>query len=71
MPWSRERRWALIRLLLGVGQIGGAGFSLALLLSVGLTSISLAAVVVTGLLTTVSVLLFGARVPPTAGRRKR
>lgn len=37
----------------------GAAFSLTLLLLTGVNTISLAAVVVTGLLTTVSVLLFG------------
>lgn len=54
-----ERRWAILRLALGLLQIVGAGFSLALLVEAGVSSLSLASVAVTGLLTTLSVLLFG------------
>lgn len=55
------RQWAVIRLALGFLQIAGATASLTLLLSTGLNEVSLMAVVATGLMTTVSVLLFGGR----------
>jgi hypothetical protein len=42
-------------------QIAGVGLSLGLLVSSGLTPLALGAVVVTCLLTTISVLLFGGR----------
>jgi len=51
----------MARLILGMMQIFGAVLSLTLLVKTGFNSISLASVVVTGLLTTVSVLLFGGR----------
>jgi hypothetical protein len=57
----RERRWATARLVLGFLQIVGAGFSLGLLAKVGVTNLSLTSAAITGLLTTLSVLLFGGR----------
>jgi hypothetical protein len=54
-----ERRWAIVRLVLGLLQIVGARFSLALLVEAGVNRLSLASVAVSGLLTTLSVLLFG------------
>jgi len=54
-----QRTLALLRLFLGMLQIAGVGFSLALLLYTGVTTYSLVAVVVTCLLTSVSVLIFG------------
>ena len=54
-----QRRWAIVRLILGFLQMAGAAFTLALLLETGVNKFSLAAVVATGLLTTISVLLFG------------
>lgn len=57
----RQRRWTIVRLLLGLAQIFGAGFSVALLVKTGLSPASLIAVVTTCVLTTGSVLLFGGR----------
>ena len=53
------RGWAIFRLVLGMLQMAGAAFSLGMLIGTGVNPVSLAAVVVTALLTTVSVLLFG------------
>jgi len=58
---QRERRWAIARLVLGFLQIMGAGLSLGLLVELGVSRLSLIAVAITGLLTTLSVLLFGGR----------
>jgi hypothetical protein len=44
---------------------------MVLLVSVGVTPVSLAVVVITGLFTTLSVLLFGSRIPPGMQRRSR
>jgi hypothetical protein len=57
----KERRWAILRLFLGTVQIVGSTASLVLLILTGVNVWSLSGVVVTGLFTTVSVLLFGAR----------
>ena len=48
-------------LLLGFAQMFGAVFSVTLLIRSGVTRLALAAVAITGLLTTISMLLFGAR----------
>ena len=58
---NSERRWAVVRLLLGMLQMGGAVVALVLVGTVGVTPLSLTVVVVTGLCTTLSVLLFGSR----------
>lgn len=50
-------------MVLGALQMFGAAFSLTLLAMTGANTLSLSAVVVTGLLTTVSILLFGSRRP--------
>ena len=55
------RQWPVVRLILGFLQMFGAVFSVTLLVRTGVTAIALIAVAVTGVLTTVSVLLFGAR----------
>ena len=73
--YGRWRRWASLRLILGFLQMGGAAFSLAMLIHGGVTTVSLIAVLLTGLLTTISVLLYGSRrqnsIPnQTGGRRK-
>lgn len=65
----QERRWGLVRLLLGMAQICGAGFSIGLLLESGVSPAALAAVVTTCALTTISVLLFGGRKSPKGRRR--
>jgi len=54
-----QRALAFLRLFLGMLQIAAVGFSLALLLYTGVTTYSLVAVVVTCLVTSVSVLIFG------------
>ena len=54
------RRWAVVRLILGFLQMFGAVFSVTLLVRAGVTTPALIAVALTGVLTTVSVLLFGA-----------
>jgi hypothetical protein len=54
-------RWAVVRLILGFLQMFGAVFSVTVLVRTGVTALALIAVGVTGVLTTVSVLLFGAR----------
>jgi hypothetical protein len=66
-----ERRWALVRLTLGVLQMTGAALALGLLAAGGVTQASLTVVVLTGLMTTISVLLFGRRAPrANAGHRR-
>jgi hypothetical protein len=64
-----ERRWAVFRIVLGQLQIFGATVALVLLFQVGVTPLSLAVVVATGLCTSVSVLLFGSRM--ARGKDKR
>jgi hypothetical protein len=59
----------LVRLLLGMAQVCGAGFSIALLLESGVSAAALVAVVITCVLTTISVLLFGGR-RSSKGRRR-
>jgi hypothetical protein len=52
---------ARLRVVLGMAQIFMAVFSFVLLVKTGVNAISLASVIVTCLLTTISVLLFGSR----------
>lgn len=52
------RRWALVRLILGFLQIFGAAFSLGLIVYSGITPLALASVIVTGVFTGTSMLLF-------------
>lgn len=63
-PWTAERRWALLRLVLGFLQVFGASLAFTLLLQTGVTRLALIIVTATGLCTTLSVVLFG-------GRRRR
>lgn len=58
-----EARWAVLRLVLGVAQMIGAVAALLLIITMGLKGLALAAVVITCVLTTVSVLLFGSGGP--------
>ena len=58
-PTIRERAWAVVRILLGLGQMSGAIVSFCLLIEIGINELSLGMVVATCLLTCVSVLLFG------------
>jgi hypothetical protein len=64
----REVRWAIVRLVLGQAQMIGAVVSAYLLISTGMNEVSLGAVVVTCLCTTVSVLLFGRRSAKDGGK---
>ena len=57
------RRWAGLRLALGVGQMTGATVSIVLLAESGLNPWSLGTAVATAFLTTMSVLLFGGKRP--------
>ncbi len=57
-PTPAERRWAVVRILLGTAQVMGATVSAYLLLQTGTNAWSLGAVTVTGLLVVLSKLLF-------------
>lgn len=57
----RQHRRAMVRLVLGMLQMGGTVVSLVLLSLTGVSAVALAAAVGTCMLTTISVLLFGAR----------
>jgi hypothetical protein len=57
-PTSKEKAWAVVRLVLGQAQMIGAVVALYLLIQTGMNALSLGAVVVTCLFTTISVLLF-------------
>ena len=52
------RRWAVVRFILGFLQMFGAVFSLGLIVHSGITPRALAAVIVTGMFTGISMLLF-------------
>jgi hypothetical protein len=74
MPSQRERRWTYVRLALGILQIAGAGFSLALLIEKGVTVLSAASVLATGIFTGISLMLFGGKksnVPINHFRRRK
>ena len=57
----RHGRWGRLRFFLGMAQMAGAVVAITLLVEVGVTALSLAAVALTCALTTISVLLFGGR----------
>jgi hypothetical protein len=52
------RRWATVRLILGILQMFGAVFSLGLIVESGVTPLTLTAVLGTGVVTGVSMFLF-------------
>jgi len=52
------RRWAIVRLILGFLQMSGAAFSVGLIVHSGITVLTLTAVIVTGMFTGISMLLF-------------
>lgn len=52
-----------LRLILGLAQMGGATFSAVVLICSGVNRASLGGVIVTTILTSISVLLFGSRPP--------
>jgi hypothetical protein len=62
-PDTGNRRWAALRVILGFAQVFGATLGIVLVLRTGVNALSLMVVVLTGLCTTVSVLLFGRDAP--------
>jgi hypothetical protein len=54
------RQWALARLILGFLQMFGAAFSVGLMVYAGIAALALASVIVTGVFTGISMLLFQA-----------
>ncbi|HUG19679.1 MAG TPA: hypothetical protein VMM56_11910 [Planctomycetaceae bacterium] len=54
----RERRLAIVRIVLGTGQIMGATVALILLVRTGVSTLSTIAVAITGLMTVSSLILF-------------
>lgn len=70
---AREWSWAVLRLLLSFLQVTGASLGIGLLFNTGVTRLALTVVIVTGLFTTLSVLLFGGRNArrESAPRRRR
>lgn len=52
------RRWATVRFILGFLQMFGAAFSLGVFVVNGITALLLGAVLITGIFTTLSILLF-------------
>jgi len=62
---NKDLRWAVVRLVLGIGQMIGAATAVLLIIRGGFNELALGAVVVTCVLTTISVVLFGSRRPPT------
>lgn len=62
-PAALTRRWAIVRLTLGVAQMTAAAFALGLLAAEGVSARALAAAVTACTITTLSVLLFGRRSP--------
>jgi len=60
-PTGNEKAWAVVRVILGQAQMMGAVVSFYFLVQTGVNALSLGAVVVTGLLTTTSILLFRRR----------
>jgi hypothetical protein len=52
------RRWALVRLILGLLQMIGVTISVVLIVHSGITTLALASVIVTGMFTGSSMLLF-------------
>ena len=59
MPESSDRRWVVLRVVLGFVQLAGATTALGLLAQGGVSQSALIAVVATCVSTTVSVMLFG------------
>jgi len=60
---ASDRPHGRLRLVLGLAQMLGAFLSFALLVTIGVSPLSLGAVVLTCVGTTVRMLLFGARTP--------
>ena len=58
---ARRLRWAHLRFALGMSQMATAVVAVVLLVRLGVTPVSLTAVVVTSTLSAVSVMMFGGR----------
>lgn len=56
---TQTHRWAVVRLVLGLLQMFGAVFAATLIVQTGLNSLSLGIALATGLLTLLSISLFG------------
>ena len=69
MDQAAHKQWvtASLRLALGFSQMFGAVFSATLLIETGMTPLALLAVTATGVVTIVSILLFGAKHSKRAG----
>jgi hypothetical protein len=66
------RRWAVVRLILGVLQMLGASLSLGVIVRGGVTPLAMTAVIITGMLTGISMMLFQVlRAGPQGARRRR
>lgn len=57
-PRTKEKAWAVVRMVLGLAQMMAAVVAFSLLFQTGMNALSLGAVVVTCFLTTISVLPF-------------
>jgi hypothetical protein len=67
-----ERTNVIIKFILGILQMSGAIAALVLMIRTGINTTSVGVAVVTGILTSISVVLFGARSSaPPPGLRKR
>lgn len=71
MNHQNKSRWALARLALGLIQMFGAVFSVTLIVQDGLTSLALLTAMVTGVLTLISVVLFGGVISGILPKRSR
>jgi hypothetical protein len=60
-PTAMERAWAIVRILVGFGQVTGAVVSFCLLLLLGINELSVGWFIATCVLMTVSLILFGKR----------
>lgn len=60
-PLPESACWGRVRFVLGMAQMAAAVVAVVLLFSIGVTAISLTAVVVASSLTSLSVMLFGSR----------
>jgi hypothetical protein len=61
LPTPEQPEWALVRLVLGLLQMGGAVAAFCLLAQTGVSATTVGVTLLTCACTTLSVLLFGAR----------
>jgi hypothetical protein len=60
-PTGKEKVWAVVRMVLGLGQMMAAVVTFYVLIQTGMNALSLGAVAVTCVLTSLSLLVFGSR----------